>query len=122
GDEAAEALEDPHAHHARVPLPERMHFTLRDPQPREAPPPPPGHDLAPARVRENALPRGGGGDPLEPLRGDDEPLADDPFERRDLLADRRLRVAELLGRLVERALLSDGFERGEMPHLDADPG
>ena len=51
----------------------------------------------------------------------DQRLADDPLERRDLLAHRRLRVAEPLGRATERALVRDRVERGEMPHLDPEP-
>ena len=50
-----------------------------------------------------------------------ELLADDPLERLDLLADRRLRVAELLGGAAERALLGDGLQGREMPNLDAEP-
>ena len=91
GHEAAEALEDPDAHHTCVPLAERVHLTLRHAKPREDP----------ARLFEHDLAGGRGRHALEPLRPDDEPLADDPLERRDLLADRRLRVAELPGGLVE---------------------
>ena len=51
----------------------------------------------------------------------DEPLADDPLERRDLLADRRLRVAEPLRGAAERALVRERLQRGEVAHLDAEP-
>src|SRR5439155_13658257 len=41
----------------------------------------------------------------------DQPVPDDALQRRDLLADRRLRVAERCGGLWERALASDRAER-----------
>ena len=47
--------------------------------------------------------------------------ADDPLEAGDLLADRRLRVAEPPGRTVERPLVGNRLERGEMPKLEAKP-
>ncbi len=40
----------------------------------------------------------------------DQPLADDPLQRGDLLADRRLRVAEAGGGAAEGALLGDRLE------------
>ena len=49
-------------------------------------------------------------------------LADDPLERRDLLADRGLRVAELDGRATEGALRLDRLECRQMAYLDAEPG
>jgi len=51
----------------------------------------------------------------------DEPLADDPLERLDLLADRGLRVAEPLGGASERPLFGERLERGEVADLDAEP-
>ena len=45
----------------------------------------------------------------------DEALADDPFERGNLLADRRLGVTELLGRAAEAALGRNRLEGGQMP-------
>ena len=51
----------------------------------------------------------------------DEPLADDSLERRDLLADGRLRVAEPVRGAAERPLLGDGLQRREVPELDAEP-
>ena len=51
----------------------------------------------------------------------DERLADDPLERRDLLADRRLRVSEPVGGASEGSLARDCVERGEMANLDAEP-
>ena len=50
----------------------------------------------------------------------DQLLADGALERGDLLADRRLRVAERLRRAAERAVLGDGLERDEMAQLDAE--
>jgi hypothetical protein len=51
----------------------------------------------------------------------DELLADDSLQRRDLLADSGLRVAELERCTAEGARAGDGLERCEMPHLDAEP-
>ena len=45
--------------------------------------------------------------------------ADDLLERRDLLADRRLRVAEPAGRAAEVPVLGDRLERRQMTNLDA---
>jgi hypothetical protein len=50
-----------------------------------------------------------------------EPRSDDPLEQRELLADRRLRVAESPGRPAERALAGDRIECGEVAYLDAEP-
>ena len=44
----------------------------------------------------------------------EEPLADDSLELRDLLADRRLGVAELTRRAAERAGARDRFQSREM--------
>jgi hypothetical protein len=51
----------------------------------------------------------------------DQALADDTLERRDLLADRGLRVPELGGRAVERRLARDCVEREKVAQLDTDP-
>ena len=67
----------------------------------------------PAGLGQRDRPRAAG--PLDQL------LADDPLERRDLLADRRLRVAELDRGAAERALGLDGVERGQMAQLDSEP-
>ena len=67
---------------------------------------------APASVRETA--RG-------PPGRSSEPLADEPFERLDLLADRGLGVAERLGRAAERALAGDRLQGREVTELDAEP-
>ena len=47
--------------------------------------------------------------------------ADDSLERLDLLADRRLRVAEPLGGAAERPFFGHRLERGQMPDLDPEP-
>jgi hypothetical protein len=49
-------------------------------------------------------------------------LADSALERRDLLADRRLRVAEPLGSTSERPLGGHGVERREMPQFEVTEG
>ena len=51
----------------------------------------------------------------------DELLADDALELGDLLADRRLCVAELARSTAERAVPRDGVERHQMAQLDACP-
>ena len=51
----------------------------------------------------------------------DEALADDPFERRDLLADGGLGVAELFGRAAEAALGRNRLQGGQMPQFDSEP-
>ncbi len=48
----------------------------------------------------------------------EDPLADDALQRRDLLADRRLGVAQALGRSSEGALGGDGVERHEQTHVE----
>ena len=48
-------------------------------------------------------------------------LADDLLERRDLLADGGLGVAEALRRAAEGALLRDRLERREVAELNAEP-
>ena len=45
-------------------------------------------------------------------------LAGDPLERRDLLADRRLRVAQPVGGAPERALVGDRIERHEVAEFE----
>ena len=56
-----------------------------------------------------------------PARTLDEAQPDDALERRDLLRDGRLRVAEPLGRAPERALVGDRLERDEMPEVEPEP-
>ena len=72
-------------------------------------------------VAQQQPPRLGQRDGPRAARPLDEPLADDPLERRDLLADRRLRVAEPLGGPAERALVRERLQRGEVAELDAEP-
>jgi hypothetical protein len=66
---------------------------------------------------EEEGPRLGERDRARPARPLDEPLPDRTLERGDLLADRRLRVAQLAGRGDERMRSPDRLERGEMPQL-----
>jgi hypothetical protein len=46
---------------------------------------------------------------------------DHPLERDDLVADRRLHVAEPLRRAAERAFARNRLERLQMPDLEPDP-
>src|SRR5581483_5056616 len=87
GDDArADALVRPDAERAGVTGPERAQVRLRGAEPRG--------DRARVRERDRARATG----------TIHEPLADDPFEDGDLLADRRLRVAEPPRVPSERAL------------------
>jgi hypothetical protein len=52
----------------------------------------------------------------------DELPADDPLERRQLLAHRGLRIAEPPRSTVERRFLGKGDQGGQMAHLDSVPG
>ena len=54
-------------------------------------------------------------------RAVDQALPDERLERRDLMADRRLDVAEPLGRPPERSLTRHRIESHQMTQLDADP-
>ena len=65
-------------------------------------------------AQEQVAGRGGNGVALSDAALE-QSLADRALESRDLPADRRLRVAELLGRAREGALRRDGLERREMP-------
>ena len=51
----------------------------------------------------------------------DEAQPDDPLERRDLLGDRGLRVAELLRGLSERSLVRDRLQRDEVAKIEPEP-
>ena len=51
----------------------------------------------------------------------DEAEPDDALERRDLLRDGRLRVAEALGGAPERALVGDRLQRDEVAEVEAVP-
>ena len=72
-------------------------------------------------VAEEELAGFGQGDPARPSGPLDELLPDDALERLDLLADRRLGVAELLGGTPERALLGNRLKGREMSQFDAEP-
>jgi hypothetical protein len=79
----------------------------------------PGHDRLGMAEEEGACL--GQGDRARSARALDEPLVHGAFERGDLLADRRLGVAELEGGATERPGAGDGFESREMADLDAEP-
>jgi hypothetical protein len=66
-------------------------------------------------VAKEQLPRLGQRDRPRPSGALDQAHVHDPLQRRDLLADRRLRVAELGGSAAERALVGHGLECREMP-------
>ena len=51
----------------------------------------------------------------------DQPLPDDALEGRDLLADRRLGVAELFRGAAERAVLRDRLQGDQMAQLESQP-
>ena len=72
-------------------------------------------------VPEQQLAGGGQGDAAWAAGPVDEPLPDDALELRDLLADRRLRVAELAGGGAERAAAGDRLEGREMAQFDPEP-
>ena len=84
---------------------------------------PRGRELVddPPAVAQHDVARGRQRDRARAARALHEPHPDDPLEQRDLLADRRLRVAEGPGRAAERALARDGVERREVTYLDAEP-
>ena len=67
----------------------------------------------PARVRQRDGPR--------PTRALDQPLADDLLELRDLLADRRLRVAELPRGTAERPGARERLQGRQMAQLHPQP-
>jgi hypothetical protein len=69
-------------------------------------------------VAEQEAPGVGQVDGAGPARTLDEPLADGALQFRDLLADGRLRVAELPGRPAEGARPRDGLEGRQMAQLD----
>ena len=110
-DAGADALEDPDAERAGGAFGERRHVGLRRVELRD--------DRVgvaqqePAGVGQVDRPWAAG-----PL---DEPLAHAPLELGDLLADRRLGVAELAGGAAERPRAADGLQGREMPQFDAEP-
>ena len=107
----SDALERADAEAAGVARLERAHVRLRGEEPRLDRLCVPEQD--PARLRQRDGPRA--------ARALDQPHPDDALERRDLLRDRRLRVAELLGGPPERALVGDRLERDEMAKIEPEP-
>ena len=75
----------------------------------------------PLGVAQQHGPRLGHRDLPRPARALDETLTDGALERRDLLGDRRLRVAEPGGGSTERALMGHRAKRGQVAHLDPEP-
>ena len=63
----------------------------------------------------------GEGDRLRAAGPLDQPVADDPLERGDLLANCRLRITQSGRGLPERALTRDRFQCQEVTQLDAQP-
>ena len=104
----ADRLEHPHAQRPRVTGAKRGKVGLRCPQRRSRP----------SRVPKQPFTGVGRNDRLPTTRPVEESHARDALERRDLLADRRLRVAEASARGGERAGVDHGLERGEMSYLD----
>ena len=76
----------------------------------------PGDDVA--GVAEHDLAERGQLDRAGPAGAVEQRAADEPFEGGDLLADRRLGVAEAGGRAAERALGGDGVEGDEVAELE----
>ena len=73
-----------------------------------------------ARMAEQDAARLGQVDRARPARALEHARADHPLDRHDLLADRRRRVAELVGGAVERAVAGDRVERREVAQLEAE--
>ena len=109
-DARADALEDPDAQRAGRALREGVHVRAG------------GVELGDDRVGVTEEEPAGVGEVDGPraTRAVDEPLADRPLERGDLLADGRLRIAELSGGAAEGARASDGLEGREMAQFDAE--
>ena len=87
------------------------HVRLRGEEPR----------LDRVRVPEEDLAGLGERDRARAARPLDQAQPDDPLERRDLLRDRRLRVAEPLGGAPEGALVGDRLQRDEMAEVEPEP-
>ena len=107
----ADALVDADAQRAGLAVRERLHVGLRGGETRD-------DRLG---VAEQELAGLGQRHAPRPARALDELLPDDPLERRDLLADRRLRVAERRGGAAERRLTRDGLQRDQVAKLHAEP-
>jgi hypothetical protein len=72
-------------------------------------------------VREQHLAGLGQRERPRPAGAFDQPLADEPFEDGDLVADRGLDVPEPRRGAAERPFARDRFERGEVSELDSEP-
>ena len=72
-------------------------------------------------VREQLTTRLGQLDRAHARRSRDERHADDALERAQLLADRRLRVAEPHGGATHRALARNRLERRQVPQIEPGP-
>ena len=107
----ADALEGPDPERAALTLREGSHVGLRGVQARD-------DRLG---VAEQQRPGLGERDGPRAARTLEQPLADEPLQGLDLLADRGLRVAERDGGAAERALAGDGLQGREMTELDAEP-
>ena len=103
----ADALERPDAEAPGVAGLERRHVRLGGEKP----------CLDGVRVTEEDLPGFRERDRAGAARALDETEADDAFERRDLLGDGRLGVAETLCRAAERPFVRDGLERDQMAKI-----
>ena len=107
----ADALERADPEPTRIARLERAHVGLRGEQSR----------LDRVRVTQQDGAGLGERDGTWPARPLDQAQPDDPLERRDLLRDGRLRVAELLGGAPERALVRDRLERDEVSQVEPEP-
>ena len=110
-DAGTHALEGADAEPTRIAGFERQHVRFRREQSR----------LDDVGVTEEDLPGLGEGDRPGAAWAFDEPQADDALERRDLLRDRRLRVAERLRGLPERAFVRDRLQRDEVAEVEPEP-
>ena len=110
-DANADRLRDADAQRARLPGGERRDVGLRRLQT--------GEDRV--GVLQDELARLGQLDADAAARALDEPLADRALERRDLLADRRLDVAEARRGTPEGPLAGDRLERRQVAQLDPEP-
>ena len=106
-----DALERADSQASRVARLERAHVRLRREQPR----------LDRLRMAQQNAPRFGEGDGARAARPLDQAEPDDALECGDLLRNSRLRVAESLGGLSERALVGDRLEGDEVTEVEPEP-
>src|SRR5262249_51783949 len=92
-------------------LAQRGHVGLRRAEPRDDAVRMPQEDAPGVRDRDGP----------GPARAVDEALADKALERRDLLADGRLRVPQPGGGAAEAALLGDRLQGRQVAQLDPEP-